>query len=131
MPERAWTPVFLPDDFPLPAGAYSPAVRAGDFIYVSGQVPRDLRSGVVVGATVEEQAHQVIANLREVLRAAGATLNDVVSTTIFLTNEQDWGAVNDIWKSAFTSPYPSRTTVGAKLRGILIEINAVAYLPVR
>jgi 2-iminobutanoate/2-iminopropanoate deaminase len=66
-----------------------------------------------------------------VLRAAGATLQDVVSTTIFLTNEQDWGAVNDIWKSAFVSPYPARTTVGAKLRGILIEINAVAYLPPR
>lgn len=129
MSKRTWTPVFLPADVPLPAGAYSPAVRAGDFLYASGQVPRNLRTGAVVGTTVEEQAHQVIANLEEVLAAGGATLDDVVSTVIYLTNEEDWGAVNDIWKAAFTAPYPSRTTVGARLRGILIEISAVAYLP--
>ncbi len=129
MSKRTWTPVFLPADVPLPAGAYSPAARAGDFLYASGQVPRNLRTGAVVGTTVEEQAHQVIANLEEVLAAGGATLDDVVSTVIYLTNEEDWGAVNDIWKAAFTAPYPSRTTVGARLRGILIEISAVAYLP--
>ncbi len=129
MSERTWTPVFLPADVPLPAGAYSPAARAGDFLHASGQVPRNLRTGAVVGTTVEEQAHQVIANLEEVLAAGGATLDDVVSTVIYLTNEEDWGAVNDIWKAAFTAPYPSRTTVGARLRGILIEISAVAYLP--
>ena len=131
MTERSWTPVFLPADVPLPAGAYSPAVRAGDFLHVSGQVPRDLRSGAVVGTTVEEQAQQVIANLRAVLSAGGATLNDVVAATIYLENEQDWPAVNDIWKSTLSAPYPSRTTVGARLRGILIEISAVAFVPLR
>jgi 2-iminobutanoate/2-iminopropanoate deaminase len=129
MSERRWTPVFLPSDVPLPAGAYSPAVRAGDFLHVSGQVPRDFRSGALVGTTVEEQAHQVLANLRTVLAAGGATLDDVVATTIFLTNEEDWGAVNDIWKATFSKPYPSRTTVGARLRGILIEVSAIAYVP--
>jgi 2-iminobutanoate/2-iminopropanoate deaminase len=129
MTDRSWTPIFLAPDVPLPAGAYSPAVRAGDVIHVSGQVPKDLRTGALVGETVEEQAVQVIANIREVLAAAGATLDDVVAATIYLTNEQDWTAVNDIWKASFTAPYPARTTVGARLRGILIEISVVAYRP--
>ena len=129
MPERAWSPVFLAPDVPLPAGAYSPAVRAGDFIHVSGQIPKDFRTGALVGNTVEEQAAQVIANIREVLAAAGATLDDVVAATIYLTNEEDWPAVNDFWKATFTAPYPSRTTVGARLRGILIEVTVVAYAP--
>lgn len=129
MSERSWTPVFLPADVPLPAGAYSPAVRAGDFLYVSGQVPRNFRTGALVGTTIEEQAQQVLSNLREVLEAGGATLADVVAATIYLTNEEDWGAVNDIWRATFSMPYPSRTTVGARLRGILIEVSAVAYLP--
>ena len=129
MSERSWSPVFLAADVPLPVGAYSPAVRAGNFLYASGQVPRDFRTGSLVGATVEEQAQQVLANVREVLAAGGASLADVVSATIYLENEQDWPAVNDIWKAAFTAPYPSRTTVGARLRGILIEVSVVAYLP--
>lgn len=129
MPERRWTPVFLPADVPLPAGAYSPAVRAGDYLHVSGQVPRDFRTGSLVGTGVEEQTQQVISNMREVLAAGGATIDDVITATIYLTNEDDWGAVNAIWKATFSAPYPSRTTVGAKLRGILIEISVVAYLP--
>ncbi|MCC7053154.1 MAG: RidA family protein [Gemmatimonadaceae bacterium] len=129
MTDRAWTPIFLPDDVPPPVGAYTPAVRAGDFIHVSGQVPRDPRTGTLVGATVEAQAVQVLANIREILAQAGATLADVVAATVYLTNEQDWGAVNDIWKATFTAPYPSRTTVGARLRGILIEVTVVAYAP--
>lgn len=129
MTDRTWTPIFLAADVPLPAGAYSPAVRAGDFIYVSGQVPKDLRTGALVGDTVEEQAVQVLSNLREVLAAAGASLHDVVAATIYLTNEQDWASVNDLWKASFSAPYPSRTTVGARLRGILIEVSAVAYQP--
>jgi len=131
MADRTWTPVFLPADLPLPAGAYSPAVRAGDFVYVSGQVPKDLRTGAVVGDTVEAQAQQVMRNLTEVLSAAGASIDDVVSTTIYLVNEQDWTSVNELWTTFFRTPYPSRTTVGARLRGVLIEVSAVAYLPLR
>ena len=129
MSERSWSPVFLAADVPLPSGAYSPAVRAGDFVYVSGQVPKDLRTGSVVGTTVQAQTQQVISNIREVLAAANATLHDVVSATIYLTNEDDWGTVNEIWKAAFATPYPSRTTVGARLRGILVEISVIAYRP--
>jgi 2-iminobutanoate/2-iminopropanoate deaminase len=129
MSDRSWSPIFLPADIPLPAGAYSPAVRAGDFIYVSGQVPKNLRTGEITGTTVTEQTEQVLANIRTTLAAAGADLSHVVSATLYLADENDWPTVNELWKAAFTAPYPSRTTVGAALRGILVEISVVAYCP--
>ena len=129
MTARDWTPLNLPADVPLPAGAYSPAIRAGDFVYVSGQVPRNPRTGAVVGTTVEEQGAQVLANVREALAAAGATLANVVNATVYLANDDDWAAMNDFWRTAFSPPFPTRTTIGAGLRGgILIEVSVIAYL---
>ena len=128
MPDRSWKPITLGADFPAPAGPYSPAVRAGDFVYVSGQVPRDQRSGELLGATIEEQSQGTLANLRRVLEAAGASMEDVVSVIVYLADEDDWGAFNAVYREAFRAPYPSRTVVGAGLRGVLVEISAVAYL---
>jgi 2-iminobutanoate/2-iminopropanoate deaminase len=127
MADRSWTPITLGASYPPPAGPYSPAVRAGDFVYVSGQVPRDPRTGELLGATIEEQSHGTLANLRRVLEAAGATLADVVSVIVYLADENDWGAFNAVYREVMTAPYPSRTVVGARLRGVLIEISAVAY----
>ena len=128
MPDRSWKPITLGADFPAPAGPYSPAVRAGDFVYVSGQVPRDPRSGELLGATIEEQSQGTLANLRRVLEAAGAAMEDVVSVIVYLADEDDWGAFNAVYREAFRAPYTSRTVVGAGLRGVLVEISAVAYL---
>lgn len=128
MPDRSWKPITLGADYPAPAGPYSPAVRAGDFVHVSGQVPRDPRSGALLGVTIEEQARGTLANLRRVLEAAGASMDDVVSVTVYLADEDDWGAFNAVYREAFAAPYPSRTVVGAGLRGVLIEIGAVAFL---
>lgn len=125
---RRWTPVTLGDAFPPPAGPYSPAVRAGDLVFVSGQVPRDPKTGALVGATVEEQARQTLANLRRALEAAGAKVADVVSVTVYLADENDWGTFNGVYTSVFTKPYPTRTVVGAQLRGVLVEISAIAWL---
>jgi 2-iminobutanoate/2-iminopropanoate deaminase len=125
---RRWTPVTLGNDVLPPVGPYSPAVRAGDFVFVSGQVPRDPRTGVLVGQTVEEQARQTLSNLRRALEAAGASTTDVVSVTVYLADENDWAAFNSIYTSVFSPPYPTRTAVGAKLRGVLVEISAVAWL---
>ena len=127
MPDRSWTSITLGADYPAPAGPYSPAVRAGDFLYVSGQVPRDPRTGDLLGATIEEQAHGTLANLRRVLEAAGASMDDVVSVIVYLADENDWGAFNAVYREAFTAPYPARTVVGAGLRGVLVEISAVAF----
>jgi 2-iminobutanoate/2-iminopropanoate deaminase len=123
-----WTPIKLGADVPPPAGAYSPAVRAGDFLYVSGQVPRDPRSGATIGSDVVEQTRQVVGNLESVLAAAGATLSDVVSVTVYLADPDLWTAFNGIYRELMPQPYPTRTAVGASLRGFLVEISAVAYL---
>jgi 2-iminobutanoate/2-iminopropanoate deaminase len=127
----AWTPVHLPPDVPPPKGPYTPAIRAGDFVYVSGQVPRDPRSGELAGDDVATQTRQTLSNLQRVLEQAGARLTDVVSVMVYLARADDWGAMNEVYTSVFHPPFPTRTTVGAELRGILVEMSAVAYLPGR
>jgi 2-iminobutanoate/2-iminopropanoate deaminase len=125
---QRWTPIKLGADVPPPAGAYSPAVRAGDFLYVSGQVPRDPRTGATIGSDVVGQTRQVVSNLESVLAAAGAKLSDVVSVTVYLANPDLWTAFNGVYRELMPQPYPTRTAVGASLRGFLVEISAVAYL---
>ncbi|HLL83174.1 MAG TPA: PhzF family phenazine biosynthesis isomerase [Longimicrobium sp.] len=122
---RAWQPVTLPD-VPAPVGAYSRAVRAGDMLFVSGQVPRDLVTGELQGDTLAEQTRAVLENVRVVLAAAGATMDDVVSVTAYLEDIGDWGEFNTVYREAFRPPYPSRTTLGAALHDVKVEISVVA-----
>jgi len=131
---RRWTPATLGPDasgapLPPPKGAYSPAVRAGDFVFVSGQVPRDPRTGALVGeGDVAAQTRQTLANQRLALAAAGAELRDVVSVAVHLARVDDWAAFDAVYRELFTPPFPTRTVVGAALRGILVEVTAVAYV---
>lgn len=118
----------LGGDVPAPKGAYSPGVRAGDLLFVSGQVPRNPRTGQLEGKTVAEQTRRVLENLRLVLEAAGGTLDDVVATTCYLADANDWDAFNAEYRSIFKAPYPTRTTVGAGLRDVLVEMSAIAHL---
>ena len=126
--ERQWQPVRLGDDVPAPAGAYSPAARAGGFVFVSGQVPRDPATGKLVGDDVEGQTKQVVANVERALHAAGAELSDVVSVIVYLADIDDWGRFNEAYKTLMPQPYPTRTSLGANLRGILVEMSAVAFV---
>jgi 2-iminobutanoate/2-iminopropanoate deaminase len=126
---RDWNPVSLPPDVPAPKGAYSPGARVGDLVFVSGQVPRDLRTGELVGDDIRAQSRGVLANLRRVLEAGGASLDDVVAVTVYLADVEDWGTFNEVYRETFSHPYPTRTVVGAQLRGILVEVNAVAARP--
>lgn len=126
--ERQWQPVRLGDDVPAPAGAYSPAARAGGFVFVSGQVPRDPATGKLVGDDIEGQTKQVVANVERALRAAGAELSDVVSVVVYLADIDDWGRFNEAYKTLMPQPYPTRTALGANLRGILVEMSAVAFV---
>jgi 2-iminobutanoate/2-iminopropanoate deaminase len=123
-----WTPVYLADDVPPPKGPYSPAIRAGDFIYASGQTPRDPVTGELAGADVATQTRKALSNLQRVLERADASMSDVVSVTVYLARANDWGTMNGVYAEFFTKPYPTRTTVGAELRDILVEISAVAYV---
>jgi 2-iminobutanoate/2-iminopropanoate deaminase len=126
--ERQWQPVQPGSGVATPAGAYSPAVRAGGFVFVSGQVPRDPATGRMLDGDVTAQSKQVLANLERTLQLAGAELSDVVSVTVYLASIADWGAFNDVYKATMTPPYPTRTVVGAELHGMLVEVSAVAFV---
>ena len=124
---RSWQPVTLPDA-PAPAGAYSPGARAGRMLFVSGQTPKDPRTGKVEGDTVSSQARRTLENIRAVLKAGGGSMTDVVSVTVYLADEKDWEEFNAVYKTVFEPPYPSRAVIGAALRGILVEISAIAWI---
>jgi 2-iminobutanoate/2-iminopropanoate deaminase len=111
-----------------PAGAYSPGVIAeGRFVYVSGQA--SLRDGAVVSGTVEEETRLALANVRAVLAEAGADLEDVVRVGVYLADIDDFAAMNAVYAEHFPAPLPARTTIGAELPGIKVEIDCVAVLP--
>jgi 2-iminobutanoate/2-iminopropanoate deaminase len=118
---------------PKAIGPYSQAMVSpgGRTIYCSGQIPLDPATGAMVGAgDIRAQAHQVMRNLEAVLVAAGATLGDVVKTTIFLTDLQDFAQVNEVYGGYFSSTPPARSTVqvAALPRGVQLEIDAIAVV---
>jgi 2-iminobutanoate/2-iminopropanoate deaminase len=113
---------------PKPGGAYSPGLRVGDFIFVSGQTPIDPGTGKVAGETIEEQTAQVIENIKAILEAGGASLADVVKVSAHLTDLSLFPRYNKVYADYFPDPKPTRTTVGSQLMGILVEIDAIAYV---
>jgi 2-iminobutanoate/2-iminopropanoate deaminase len=118
------------DEAPRAGGAYSQGVRAGDFVYLSGQGPIDPATLEVEGATIEEQTELTLRNLDAVARAAGGSLRDAVKVSAFLASIDDFSAFNETYAKIMDfSPRPARTTVGCELKGILVEIDAVLYLP--
>lgn len=109
----------------------SPAVRAGDFVFVSGQVPVDA-TGVVVNGGIEAQTRQVLENVKAALALAGATLDDVVKTTVWLEDARDFGGMNKIYATYFSIAPPARSTAESRLMiDIRVEIEATAYAPLR
>ena len=116
---------------PRAAGPYSPAVRAGDWLVLAGQVGLDPSTGTIVSGGVEPQARQVLANIVAVLRDCGATLTDVAKTTVFVTDIAQFATVNAVYAEAFGSHRPARSTVevAALPGGAEIEIEAWAYRP--
>jgi 2-iminobutanoate/2-iminopropanoate deaminase len=121
-----WTPVYLPD-LPLPLGAYSPGVRAGPLLFIAGQTPRDPATGAIVGDDTVTQTRQVLSNLAGVLAAAGGSLANLVAVTVHLADVNEWGDFDRAYREVMRSPFPTRTVVGSALRGIRVEISAVAW----
>lgn len=115
---------------PAAIGPYSQAVRIGDLLYTSGQIPLDPVTGSVVEGGIAQQAHQSLANIKAILEAAGTDMSAVVKTTVFLKNMDDFAAMNEVYAQFFTQPYPARSAVQvAKLpKDVLVEIEAVAAL---
>ena len=112
---------------PPPAGPYSHVVTEAGLLFLSGQIALDAE-GRVVGETAAEQARAVLENIRPALRAAGADMDRVVKTTIFVTDMTDFAAVNEVYAEFFAPPYPARSTVGvaALPKGLKVEIEAIA-----
>jgi 2-iminobutanoate/2-iminopropanoate deaminase len=114
-----------------PLGAYSQGFRVGDFIYTAGTGPIDPETGKISGETLEEQTRRTLDNIKAVLEAAGATMDDVFKCNVFLANPGMFPRFNAVYAEYFKDPKPARTTVGAHLDqvpGMLIEIEAIAYV---
>lgn len=118
------------DAAPKAIGPYSQAIRAGDTVYLSGQIPLDPATMTLVEGSIEAQATRVFENLKAVAAAAGGTLDDAVRVTIFLTDLGQFGTVNEVMTRYFREPYPARVTVGvASLpRGSAVEVDAILHL---
>jgi 2-iminobutanoate/2-iminopropanoate deaminase len=113
---------------PAPVGPYSQAVRAGDWLFVSGQIPLDPATGQLAGEDAAAQAARALENLGAILRAAGMEYADVVKTTLFLTDLRDFAAVNQVYARYFAERPPARSTVqvSALPKGARVEIEAIA-----
>ena len=115
---------------PQAIGTYSQAVRAGDTVYVSGQIPLDPATGILISGDIEAEIRRVFENLRAIAEAAGGTLQDVVKLTIFLTDLACFPKINEIMATFFMAPYPARAVVGvaALPRGARVEMECILSL---
>lgn len=119
------------DKAPEAIGPYAQANQAGGFVFTSGQIPLDPETGAISGETVVQQTERVLENLKAVLEAAGTDLNNVIKTTVFLADMNDFAKMNEVYALYFTgSKLPSRSAVQvvALPKGVLVEIEAVAIL---
>ena len=111
-------------------GPYSQAVRAGDYLFVSGQIPLDPASGALVTGGIADQTHRVLQNLGGILKAAGGSFDHVVKTTVYLADMAEFDGMNEVYATYFPSPAPARATIqAARLpRDVRVEIDLIAYL---
>ena len=118
------------EDAPAAIGVYSQAVRVGNTIWVSGQIPLDPQTKELVQGDVEAQVRQVFENLKAIVAAAGASFDDVVKATVFLIDLSHFGLVNKVMAEYFREPYPARAAVGvaALPRGAQIEVECIVAL---
>ncbi len=116
---------------PAAIGPYSQAIRAGSFVFLSGQIPLDPATGALVQGDIAAQTTRVMENLRAVLAAAGCTFADVVRTTIYLVDLTHFATVNETYGRFFAAPFPARATVqvSALPKGAQVEIDAIASRP--
>ncbi len=113
---------------PAAIGPYSQAIRVGNLVYTSGQIPIDPATGSFVEGGVKEQTRQSLLNVKAILAEAGLTMGDVVKTTVFLADMNDFADMNTVYAEFFSEPYPARSAVAVKTlpKGALVEIEVVA-----
>lgn len=116
------------ENAPAPAGPYSQGIIAGDYIFVAGQRPVDPTTGYIPD-DIKGQTRQVIKNIEAILKEYDCTLADVVRSGAYLSDLKNFASMNEIYSEMFPKPYPARTCIGTSLRGILVEIDVIAYKP--
>lgn len=123
--------IITSDRAPAAIGPYSQAVRVGDTVWLSGQIPLDPTTGDVVGDSFAAQAEQVLTNLTAVAEAAGGSLADIVRLTVYLTDLGNFAELNEIMQRWFAAPYPARAAIGvaALPRAVNVEIDAIMVCP--
>ena len=123
--------VILSNPAPAPIGPYSQAIKAGQFLFVSGQIPLDPVSGELVSGDIARETQQVMQNIAAILNAAGSGWEQVVKTTIFLTNMGDFAAVNEVYATYFSADFPARETVAVAglPKGVRVEISVTVLCP--
>jgi 2-iminobutanoate/2-iminopropanoate deaminase len=119
-----------PPGVPTPRGPYSPAVKAGGWVYVSGQVPVDTSNNQLSLGDVQHETRLILHNTKAILAGAGASLGQVVKCTVYLANGADFAAMNEVYAEFFGEHKPARTTVVCQfaLAGIKVEIDCIAYV---
>ena len=118
------------ENAPQAIGPYSQAVKAGNLMFISGQIPLDPKTGDLVSESIDEQAKQVLNNIKSICEAAGQSIDDIVKISIFLTDLENFAIVNEVMKEYFAEPYPARATVevsGLPL-GVKVEIEAIVLI---
>jgi 2-iminobutanoate/2-iminopropanoate deaminase len=122
--------VILTDRGPKPIGPYSQAIRANGFLYLSGQVALDPKTGEMTGVDIRQQTERVLENVKGILEAAGSNLHHVVKTTVFLKDMNEFAAMNEVYGKYFTSPSPARSTVQVSRlpKDAMVEIEVIAGL---
>lgn len=119
-----------PDNAPVPAGAYSPGIVTGNLVFVSGQTPEIPGTDILVEGDITVQTKQVMENIKNILAAAGCTMDDVVKVGAHLLDINSFGGYNEVYKTYFTKPFPARTTVQSVIPGgSLVEIDVIAVRP--
>ena len=113
---------------PAAIGPYSQAIRVGNIVYTSGQIPLDPATGAFVEGGIKEQTRQALTNIKAILEEAGTSMDNVVKTTVFMANMDDFAGMNAVYAEFFTEPYPARSAVAVKSlpKGALIEIEVIA-----
>ncbi|MBR1498270.1 MAG: RidA family protein [Bacteroidaceae bacterium] len=113
---------------PSAIGPYSQAIRVGNFVYTSGQIPIDPATGVFAEGGIKEQTRQSLLNVKAILEEAGLTMSDVVKTTVFMADMNDFAEMNAVYAEFFSEPFPARSAVAVKTlpKGALMEIEVVA-----
>ncbi len=124
------TKIITTANAPAPVGPYSQAVRAGSFLFCSGQIAIDPKTGELISGTVVEHTEQILKNIEAVLNAAAADFSKVVKTTIYLTDMKDFQIVNEIYGKRFPTSPPARSTVAVHQlpKGVPVEIEVLAFL---